>query len=212
MPRLAPWLTALALCCLMLALPSVSSGALLTFGSVGTSASVAETHGADTAFWVTAPSGGLPVGGQVRKVRIRGCARPGIGGQAPLTEFHIQVLATKAGGGVSVQGTSQPLNLPVCGSGGTPATITTYKTEYLCPAAGDYVDFNDEGGYTSAFPGGVPYQVFAPATGFTTLFYSADGETNNGDSLTGSPLSGVQLLMQVVLGTGRNKGIICRYI
>lgn len=202
----------LALLPLALAFPGVAAAKLKTFGSLGSAASVAETHGTDTAFWDSAAPGAsaaIPLKGQVRVVKIRGCAEQGLGGQTPLTQFHVQILAPK-GGGVTVSTTSYPLNLPVCSAGGSPTRVNVWRPKFLCISAGDYVDFNDEGGFAPpGFPGGVPYEVFAPESGVTTQFFNGGDETNNGDSFSGSPLNGIALLMQVVVGTGKNVGPAC---
>jgi hypothetical protein len=193
--------------------PASAAARLIGYGSLGTQASIAETHGADTAFWIGATPAGAgtaPASGQLRLVRLRGCALRGTNGQLPLTQFHIQVLRPRDRGGVTVAGTSQALNLPVCGAGAGTAMVSTYHPTHLCVAAGDWVAFNDEGGFATGFPAGVPYEVFAPAVGFATEFFNRGGATNNGDSFTGAPLGGVELLMRSVIGTGRNAGPLCR--
>ena len=57
--------------------------------------------------------------------------------------------------------TSQPFEIPVCSRGGASgSTVTTYEPINLCMAKGDYIDFNDEGGYVpNVYPNGVPYRV-----------------------------------------------------
>jgi hypothetical protein len=200
-----------ALVALAVLTPASAAGAMLTFGSLGTAATLAEPHPTDTAFW-NATAGAIPVTGQVRSVSLRGCAEPAANGSSPFRVFHIQVLAPKAGGRELIKHTSQPLKLPVCGTTVSATTVTTYATRYVCVKPGDSVAFNDEGGFSKASPYGVPYEVFASAPGVTTDFFNGYAKTNNGDTIAPTALPGVQLLMQVVIGTGSDEGIICHYL
>jgi hypothetical protein len=191
-------------------LPAVGQAALINFGSgLGSPASVAIAHPVDTAFWSTALSGGAkarsPQAGQVLTVRLRGCAKPGSGGQAPLTQIHFQVLSPGSGSSATIKLTSGPFNLPTCGGAVSGATISTFHPIGLCVARGDYVAFNDEGGFApGGFPGGVGYEVFAPVAGAATSSFTGAGATNNGDRVSGRSRKGLELLMQLQLGTGRS--------
>ena len=194
-----------------LALPAVSAAALITVGALGRSAKVAFPQPVDTAFWLTARRGGaaagLPRAGLVRVIRLRGCARPGAQGQAPLTQIHFQELVPGSGGTVTVQSTSGPLNVPVCGHGASAATVTTFVPGNLCAVKGGYVAFNIEGGAGPGFPNGVRYEMFGAAAGAVTDSYTNANGTNNGDTLAGTAHAGVRLLMQIVLGTGHDAGV-----
>jgi hypothetical protein len=194
-----------------LALPAVGSAALITVGALGKVARVSYPQPVDTAFWLTAKAGGasaeLPASGLVRVIRMRGCAQPGPGGESPLTQVHFQTLVAGPAGTVKVNVTSGPLDVPVCGHGATPATLTTFVPGNLCAGKGDYVAFNVEGGFGSGFPNGVRYKFFGPAAGAVTDSFTRAGATNNGDTLAGTAHAGVRLLMQVVLGTGHSAGV-----
>ncbi len=90
--------------------------------------------------------------------------RTGAGGPAPLTQIHFQDLVPQPGGGAQVNVTTQPFDIPVCGAGGASgSTVTSYEPTNFCVNQGDYVDFNDEGGFEPAdplaYPSGVPYKV-----------------------------------------------------
>ncbi len=197
------------------ALPAVSPAALISFGSsLSTPATVAIAHPVDTAFWSTAVSGGgqvlAPSAGQVLAVRVEGCAKRGSRGQLPLTQIHFQVLAPRAGTAATVKVTSGPFNLPVCGGSVSGSTVSTFHPVNMCAGRGDYVDLNDEGGFRPAgFPGGVGYELFAQAPGASTDSFTSGGGTNNGARLRGGAHAGLELLMQVQLGTGRNATPLC---
>ena len=82
-------------------------------------------------------------------VRLEGCAESN--GPAPLTQIHFQALAPMPGGGTNVEVTSQPFEIPDCGVGGASgSTVSAYHPINLCVAQGDFVDFNDEGGFVAA--------------------------------------------------------------
>jgi hypothetical protein len=196
-----------------LSLPALSGAAIIVVGALGKTARTAYPEPVDTAFWLTAGKGGagavMPATGLVRLIRLRGCARRGAGGQAPLTQIHFQTLAPGAGGAVTVALTTAPLSVPVCGAGADPATVTSFSPGNLCVRKGDYVAFNDEGGAGPGFPRGVRYEIFGPAPGADTDSFTGAGATNNGDTLTGTVHTGVRLLMAIELGTGHDAGV-CR--
>ena len=108
-----------------------------------------------------------PEEGQALKVKLEGCAEAAPGGPAPLTQIHLQDITPLSGGGAKVDLTSQPFEIPICGRGGASgSTVTTYEPVNLCMAKGDYIDFNDEGGYVAnVYPSGVPYRVLGAVTG-----------------------------------------------
>ena len=179
--------------------------------------------GADTAIWNTALASGTaaaPAEGQARKVKIEGCAEPAKGGPAPLTQIHLQVVTPISGGGAKVDLTSQPFNLPVCGeNGASGSTVTTYEPINLCMKQGDYVDFNDEGGFVEKYyRSGVPYRVLAPVQGSSSNSFIKGGGTNNGDTMSPSESSAmegfavnqnVELMLQVEFATGPDATHIC---
>jgi hypothetical protein len=182
--------------------------------------------GADSALWnVQLPVGDptAPAGGQVVSVRLEGCAESN--GPAPLTQIHFQSLAPMAGGGAKVELTSQGFDIPVCGVGGASgSTISSYDPINLCVAPGDYVDFNDEGGFVGAqsgpppYPAGVPYKVIGSVAGATMdSFIRNNGvgngatfspsDTTNHDGFASNP--GEELMLQATLATGPDATPIC---
>jgi hypothetical protein len=179
--------------------------------------------GADTAIWnvtVGGHSASAPASGQAVKVRLEGCAMPAAGGPSPLTQIHFQVLSPTSGGGVRVALSSGAYDIPVCGRGGASGTtVTTYEPVNLCVSQGDYVAFNDEGGFVEhAYQSGVPYKVFGAvgSSGFDSFIRG--GGTNNGDLFSPADSSsmdgfaanqGKELMMQVALGTGEDARYVC---
>ena len=204
--------------CALAALGTVSAPAearLTGFGSnLSAPANMAETHGADSVFWAAslASPGRTRVrtSGQIRRVRLKGTAlRSGAAGApGPLTEFHIQTLRRRRDGSVQVRLSSQPFYIPI---GGDPNQISTYRPINLCAKKGDYVAFNDEGGFNPPwYPNGVPYQVFGRVPGSSTRFYTKDNGTKNGAVFSGELHRGQELLMQMLLATGRHTSFECR--
>jgi hypothetical protein len=173
--------------------------------------------GADTALWNVES---VPATGQATKIEVEGCAQPAANGPPPLTTIHFQDLAPMPDGGARVNLTSQGFDLPVCGANGAGAsTITTYVPINLCVRAGDYVAFNDSGGYVpNVYPSGVPYQVLGTVAGATTDSFIKDQGTGNASVLSPAVLSAndgfavnrnEELMMRVTLGTGANATHIC---
>jgi hypothetical protein len=180
-------------------------------------------YGADTAIWNSAQGVGVPqasASGQALTISLEGCAVPTAGGPPPLTQIHFQALTPLPGGGVKVDVTSQPFDVPVCGQGGASgSTVTSYQPTNLCVHQGDYVDFNDEGGYVEhTYQNGVPYRVLGSVAGSTAVSYIANGGTNNGAALTPSRTGTMdgwannadkELMLQVTLGTGSDATPLC---
>ena len=184
--------------------------------------------GADTALWPTSVAGGnatAPSAGQVTEVRLEGCARPAPGGPAPNVQIHFQDLVPQSGGGYSVNVTTDPFNVPVCGQatgGGAPAvadTVTAFHPTNFCVHAGDAVAFNDEGGFDPTYyPSGVPFQVMGAVPGSTTDSFIRDNGTNNGAVFSPGDVTnhdgfarsnGLELLMQSTLATGPDATPLC---
>jgi hypothetical protein len=179
--------------------------------------------GADTALWNVGLASGdprVPATGQALKVSLEGCAQQASGGPPPLTEIHFQTLSPQPGGGVKVSITSQGFNIPVCGQGGAGgSTVTTYEPINLCVNAGDYVGFNDDGGYVeNVYRSGVPYQVIGAVRGSTMDSFIKNQGTGNGSVMSPSETSandgfatnhGEELMMRVTLGTGADATHIC---
>jgi hypothetical protein len=179
--------------------------------------------GADTAIWNTAIGGhsaGMPKSGQADQIRLEGCAGQAPGGPVPLTQIHFQTLAPQPGGGLKVELTSQPFELPVCGqNGASGATVSTYEPINLCVEKGDYVGFNDEGGFVEPYyRAGVPYEVFGSVRRSSLASFLKGGGTDDGaifSPLETGPMEGFatsggeELMLQVQLGTGRDARYVC---
>jgi hypothetical protein len=228
-----------------LALPATSGAAVTTFGSTLSVPATQDTannlaysgtsfaygngiihinhDGADTALWNVAVAGGsasAPASGQITSVALEGCAEPAAGGPTPLTQFHFQALTPLAGGGDTVDVTTQPFDLPICGvNGAGGATVTHYAPTNFCVHTGDYVDFNDEGGFDSSFyPSGVPYEVLGRVGGSTDNSFILGDGTNNGATLSPSATAATsgfatnanqELMLQATLATGPDATPLC---
>jgi hypothetical protein len=186
-------------------------------------------YGADTALWnasafnsatAAEESAGAPVGGQAVKVRVEGCARPAPGGPAPLTQIHLQSLSPLPGGGAKVNLSSQPYDFPVCGRNGAgPTTLSTYEPINLCVKRGDFVAFNDEGGFVEkAYQSGVPFQVIGSVRGSIMDSFIRGNGTGNGAVLAAGDATNMdgfqangaeELMLQVTLGTGPDARYVC---
>jgi hypothetical protein len=179
--------------------------------------------GADTAIWNVALAKGsasAPATGQVLKVSLEGCARPAAGGPRPLTQFHLQDISPVGGGSVHVNLTSQPFDIPVCGErGASGSTVSTYEPINLCVSSGDYVAFNDEGGYVPyIYRSGVPYQVLGATRGSVMNSFIRGNGTNNGATLSASDRTAMdgfaesrdqELMLQATLAAGPDATHIC---
>jgi len=179
--------------------------------------------GADTALWNFAVAGGeprAPATGQAVKVRLEGCAVPTAGGPSPLTQIHFQDVSPLAGGGARVNLTSQPFDIPVCGKNGVSgSTVTSYSPINLCVSQGDYVAFNDEGGFVEhRYQNGVPYQVIGSVAGSTMHSFIRNNGAGNGATMSSRDTTSMdgfasnpneELMLQVTLGTGPDATHMC---
>lgn len=206
-------LAGLAAAGVLLALPATGQAAKRTFGSdLKAPANVTESHGADAVFWGTDLPGSravrVPRKGQITRIRLKGTAVRKSGAPAPLTLMHFQILRPRRGGRVKVMLTSAGFRVPV---GGDPNRISSYRPVNLCARRGDYVAFNNVGGFNPPhYPNGTPFRVFSRVDGSTTGFYTRDNGTNNGAVFRGRPQRNQELLMQMVLTTGRGVSPPCR--
>lgn len=182
--------------------------------------------GADGALWnVRLPVGAptAPQDGQVVRVRLEGCAKSN--GPPPLTQIHFQSLAPIAGGGAKVELTSQAFDIPVCGDGGASgATVSVYDPINLCVAQGDYVAFDEEGGFVGSqngpppYPAGVPYMVIGAVAGATMDSFIRNNGVGNGATFSADDTTnhdgfaandGEELMLQATLATGPDATSIC---
>ncbi len=191
--------------------------AVTTFGSdLAKEANKVEDHGADSAFWNisidgSSSAGVVPADGQITLARVKGIvlADPS-GAKKPDPQFHLQVLHPVGGGQVRVALSSAPFRLPV---GGDPQVVNSYRPVNLCVQRGDYVDFNDIGGFEWRWGGyaGMPVQVFnGAAAGSATAFYTKSDGTNVGTQWAPqSVFQREELLMRTTLATGPDATDIC---
>lgn len=182
--------------------------------------------GADTALWnvqLTSGSPNAPASGQITSVSLEGCAQSK--GPAPLTQIHFQDLGPRSGGAVQVNVTTQAFEIPVCGqNGASGGTVTTYQPTNFCAMQGDYVDFNDEGGFVPnpagppPYPSGVPYMVIGAVPGSTMDSFIRNGGVNNGTTFSPGDTtyhdgfasnSGEELMLQATLATGADASPLC---
>jgi hypothetical protein len=175
-------------------------------------------YGADTALWNETVEGGdasVPADGQALKVSLEGCAQTAPGGPTPLTQIHFQDLTPMGGGGVKANTSSNPFYIPICGVGGASgSTITTYEPHNLCVRDGDYVGFNEDGGYVeNVYRSGVPYQVMGAVRGSKMDSFIRNNGTGNGAPFSPMDTSAMdgfasnrneELMLRVTLGTGPN--------
>jgi hypothetical protein len=180
-------------------------------------------YGSDTALWNTTLASGTPraqSSGQVLKVSLEGCAQAAPGGPPPLTQIHFQDLSPLPGGGAKVNVTSQPFDIPICGQDGAGAnTRSIYEPTNLCVNAGDYLGFNDEGGYVeNYYRSGVPYQVIGAVDGSTLDSFIRSGGTGNGAVFSPADTTAMdgfatteseELMLQATLGTGPDATPLC---
>jgi hypothetical protein len=205
---------ALAACAAVVALPAAGYAAVTTLGSdLKKPADTVEAHGADSAFWmptIDGASGAVPANGQITIVKVKGIVLADPRGRAkPDPMFHVQILHPIGRGRVKVDLTSGAFRVPV---GGNPQAVSSFKPINLCVHKGDYVDFNDIGGFEWRWGnyGGMPFQVFSRTPLTTTNFYSKNAGTNNGNVFAPAASNqGEELLMQYQLGTGPDAVSIC---
>jgi hypothetical protein len=228
----------------LLLLPAAAPAAITTFGSsLAAPASLNTTdnlnykgtdtqvpgavihtshYGADTALWNTTAAAGAsaPEPGQVLKVSLEGCAQQPQGAPSPLTQIHFQILSPQPGGGAKVELTSGAFDIPVCGQNGAGATtVSTYELVNMCVSQGDYVAFNDEGGYSEPYyRAGVPYQVIGSVQGSVMDSYIKAGGTGNGSTFSPSDMNAMEgfaanqneeLMLKATLGTGPDARYVC---
>jgi Thrombospondin type 3 repeat len=202
--------------------------AVMTLGSDLTKpANHFEAHGADSAFWMEQLNGqnaAMPFDGQVTLVRIKGSVIDDVPNPPyPDPQFHVQVLHPDQNGVVTPERTSRPFRLPVTTA--PSQQVNAYEPLNLCVRQGDFVDFNDIGGFEWRYgdASGMRVNVFSrPAgAGTVTRFYSKNAGTNNGQTFNdpstphetfdddSGPTERRELLMQVRLATGPDATSLC---
>lgn len=165
--------------------------------------------GADATLWNATLKGrspAAPKSGRVVKIKLEGCARPAAGAPSTMTQIHFEDLKPQSGGGVTVLKVSEPFVIPLCGQGGASGrTVTTYRPSNLTISRGDFISFEDNGGFDSMFyPSGVPYQVIGSVRSSTmNSFIHASStslspsQTSNHDGFARN--TGEELMLQATL-------------
>jgi hypothetical protein len=100
----------------------------------------------------------------------------------------------------------------VIGQGADADTVTTFTSVYpLCVQPGDRIGLATVGGFDAKlFPSGLPYQVFGAVPGSTANEYRAGGAIDEGRTVVrGKPVDDTELLLQVVIGTGKSARPTC---
>ena len=199
----------------------------ITYGSDLTAdATIEHTKPNDSVYWNEdlAAGHGIRVGvkGQVIQVRIKGRIVPSEqtlnGDENPFDIVHFQVLRKRTRGRYQVRrfGTSTNYNMPWAGSDNRITTFkTTRKNDALCVKPGDRVDFATLGGFNPqlGYPNGTPFRTFAAVPGSTMFQYSARGTEGVQNEQTFKPQNqhqGEELLMQFVVGTGKDARPFCQ--
>lgn len=196
--------------------------------------------GADLAVWNTRLAVGsavAPRGGQVRAVRIKGCALKDTSaptqtsGGTHVNTINFQALTPQRDGSYRPDVTAAGFRLPFCSHSADPkegavntSTVTTFQPVHMCISKGDTVGFYDIGGFipnSSGLPWyseGVPFEVIASVAG-SSMSSFADADVSGGRYLPGARPRGTnsgfgsesheQLMLQVVEGTGGDAYGLC---
>ena len=187
---------ALAALLALAALPAVAHAGHTGFGSSLTATpNRIEQQNVDTAFWHSNLPGTrkfkVPAKGKVGTIKLKG----NIIGNGNPNIIHFQILRPIGNGRVQVKLTSGNNQLP---RGGDKNRITTYHPINLCAHKGDFVALSTVGG--------PKFQVFSNVMGSTTNVFTGAGGDNNGDTFKGNKHQGEELLMRMVLWTGKGPG------
>lgn len=221
----------------VLAVPAAGQAATTSFGSdlsapasldTTTAVQPSNHYGADTSIWNMVLGNGsrpvAPAAGQIVQVRLKGCAVQPPGVPAPDTQIHIATLRPQGGGAVKVIYSATDLeghffHIPICSGPADVNTVSTYVPQNLCVNAGDYVAFNDEGGFApNYYVNGVAYRVLSVAGGSTFDSFIRNNGENIGDTFSPSDRTahdgfgtthGAELLLQAVLATGPDATPLC---
>ncbi|MEA2368469.1 MAG: hypothetical protein QOH38_1187 [Thermoleophilaceae bacterium] len=214
-------LTALAALALV---PAAGQAEVMTLGSdLSQPANLIDAHGADSVWWnsfIGGKSQAVPVGGQVTFVRVKGSVlddpdKP----QRPDPQFHFNVIRPLGGGRVRVMLSTAPWRLPITypqSASGAPARgdmqqIHGFKPVNLCVSPGDYVAFNDFGGFEWRWGGypGMAVQVFSRVPDTISPFYTKNAGITNGAEFTPQATKQQEVLMQYKLSTGPDATDLC---
>jgi hypothetical protein len=196
--------------------------------------------GADIALWNTQVAHGrstAPRGGQVRAVRVKGCAikdntapfQLSVG--VPVNTINFQTLARQPHGSYKATATAGPFQLPFCSNSAKPASgpisthsITSFSPIHMCIARGDTVDLDSIGGFIpnaigpAWYPEGVPLKVLSREKGSSANAF-ADADISGGVYAPGARPRGAnsgwgvepgeELMLQPVEGVGGDAYGLC---
>ena len=209
---------------LALVVPAAGQAGVMTLGSdLKKEANLIDAHGADSVWWNAFIDGkpqGVPVGGQVTFVRVKGSVlddpdKP----RRPDPQFHFNVIRPIGGGRVRVMLSTAPWRMPItypASRSGAPARgdmqqIHGYKPINLCVSKGDYVAFNDFGGFEWRWGqySGMAMQVFSRTPDTVSPFYTKNGGITNGAEFKPQETKQQEVLMQYRLATGPDATDLC---
>ncbi len=196
--------------------------------------------GADFTLWnVNLPGAEAhaPSGGQIRAIRVKGCAvedhsAPSqLSAGTPVNLIDFQSLVSQRDGSSKSIATAPDFTLPFCSDSRHPAsgristsTVTTFHPIHMCVARGGTVSFYDIGGFVPNpngqgwYPEGVPFDVIARVEG-ASMDSFADADLANGTYAAGSSPRGSgsgwgrehgeELMLQVSEGIGPDAYGLC---
>jgi hypothetical protein len=196
--------------------------------------------GADIALWNTLVTGRpatAPRGGQVRALRVRGCAVEDLTAPAqvslgvPVNTIEFQTLSRQRGGSYKADVTAGRFPLPFCSNTANPATgrvstntVTTFRPIHMCIRRGNTVGVYGIGGFvpnsvgTPWYPQGVPLEILSRTRG-SAISSFVDADISNGVYEPGARPRGVnsgwgheprmELMLQVVEGVGGDAYGLC---
>ncbi len=198
--------------------PCERPAAEVTIGSdLSAPASEARSDPNDIVFWPAAQAGAtidVPVAGQAIVMRLKGGTRQPQGAPAHPGAYdvmHFVVLRPQPDGTWRTTATSVDHRARVIGRTADASTVTTYTSVYpLCVRRGDRIGLASVGGFDAKFPNGLPYQVFGAVPGAPLNEFRAGGQIDEHQTVVrGHRVAGLELLLQVVIGTGSRARPTC---
>ena len=203
---------------LLLTTPAAASADRVTIGSdLAAPATAARSDPNDIVFWARSLPGAtvdVPVRGQAIIMRLKGGTQQpnGPSTQPDYDQIRFVVLRPQGDGTWRTTASSVPHRAPVIGRGADANTVTEFTSvDPLCVEQGDRIGLVSVGGFDAQlFPNGLPYQVFAPGPGAVLNEFRAGGAIAQGQTVVhAAGVSDVQLLLQVVVGTGPSARPTC---
>lgn len=199
--------------------PASVHAARVTIGSdLSAQATIARSDPNDIVFWHAALRAGgavdVPIAGQAIIMRLKGGTQQPQGpAQDPSYDLmHFVVLRPQPDGTWRTTSTSVDARAPVIGKGADADTVTTFTSvNPLCVQPGDRIGLATVGGFDARlFPTGLPYQVFGAVPGSAASEFRAGGAIEEGRTVVrAKPVEDTELLLQVVIGTGRSARPTC---